>query len=118
MATTEQLAEAALQRDGLRLRSLAQDLIRETARFSAIARPNSEDPRTLAVAAALIELLAARHSQAPPAWTKEVGPMPAPFFLLESAERMKRLRALCETESPEPLRNRRLFAPPNFLQFA
>ena len=29
-----------------------------------------------------------------------------------------RLRALCEAESPEPLRKRFLYAPPNFLEFA
>ena len=118
MATLEQLARAGLDRDSLRLRSLAQDLIRETTRLSTLPRPAGDDPRLLAMAASLVELLAARNGQAPPAWTQDIGPMPEPFYLLESALRMKRLRQLCETESPEPMRKRRLGAPPYFLHFA
>ena len=32
--------------------------------------------------------------------------------------KLRLLRALCETQAPEPLRKRRLSAPPNFLEFA
>ena len=118
MVTLEQLAQAALDRDNLRLRGLAQDWLRENPRLSDTLRPHSRDARLLAAAASLIELFAQRQRQDPPAWVKEVGPLPEPFFLLESAARMKRLRALCETQAPEPLRKRRLYAPPNFLEFA
>jgi len=118
MVTIEQLAEAALQRDSLRLRSLTQDLLHEMPRLSDVPRPASAEPRVLSTAAALVELLAARQKQNPPAWAREVGPLPEPFFLLEAAERMTRLRALCETQAPDPLRKRRLYAPPNFLAFA
>lgn len=114
----DQLAEAALQHDGLRVRSLSQDLLRERDSFKDIPRPATDDPRLLALAASLVELLAARRNQEPPAWTKKVGPMPEPFFLLESAAHMKRLRELCETQAPEYLRKRRLYAPPNYLDFA
>jgi hypothetical protein len=65
-----------------------------------------------------VELLAARQNQIPPAWTKDIGPLKEPFFMLESALTMKRLRALCETQSPEPMRKRLLYAPPHFLEFA
>ena len=68
--------------------------------------------------AAINELLAFQHRQLPPAWTQEIGALPEPFFLVEAAESMKRLRILCETQSPEPMRKRRLYAPPHFLQFA
>jgi hypothetical protein len=118
MVTLEQLAEAALQRDSLRLRSLTQDLLREMPRLSDVPRPASANPRVLSTAAALVELLATRQGQTPPAWAREIGPLPEPFFLLEAAERMTRLRALCETQAPDPLRKRRLYAPPNFLAFA
>jgi len=118
MATIEQLSQAALQRDSLRLRSLTQDLLRETPRLSEVPRPASADPRVLSTAAALIELLASRQHQTPPTWAREIGPLPEPFFLLEAAERMTRLRVLCETQAPEPMRKRRLYAPPNFLAFA
>lgn len=118
MELIEQLAEAALERDSLRLRSLVQDMTRSRINWSAIPRPKTKDARLLAIAASLSELLATRQDQTPPAWTKEIGALKEPFFLLQSAEKMKRLRVLCETQSPEPMRKRRLYAPPNFLEFA
>ena len=117
MVTLEQLARAALDREGLQLRSLAQDFLHDNHRLSDYARPTTSDTRVLAASAALIELFAMRQNQAPPNWTKDVGPLPEPYFLLESAAKLKRLRALCETQAPEPLRKRRLYAPPNFLEF-
>lgn len=114
----EQLAEAALQRDSLRLRSLVQDISRSNVIWKEIPRPSTSDLRLLAVSAALAELLASRQNQIPPSWTKEIGPLKEPFFLLQSAESMKRLRMLCETQSPEPMRKRLLYAPPNFLEYA
>jgi len=118
MEPIEQLAQAALNRDNLLLRSLVQDFTRAKVRWSDLARPQSSDPRLLGMAAALAELLAARQKQKPPVWTKDVGPLKEPFFLLQSAEKMKRLRVLCETQSPEPMRKRHLYAPPHFLEFA
>lgn len=97
MERIEQLAEAALQRDSLRLRSLVQEMIHANINWSAIPRPNTGDARLLAISASLAELLAARQNQTPPAWTKEIGALSEPFFLLRSAETMKRLRTLCET---------------------
>jgi len=117
MVTIEQLAEAALQRDSLLLRSLTQDLLHETPHLSDVPRPANDDPRVLSTAAALIELLAIRQQQPPPTWACEIGPLPEPFFLVEAAESMTRLRVLCETQAPEPMRRRRLYAPPNFLTF-
>ena len=118
MELIEQLAEAALQRDSLRLRSLVQDITRAGINWSSMPRPRTNDVRLLAIAASLAELLAMRQHQAPPMWTKEIGALKEPFFLLQSAEKMKRLRVLCETQSPEPMRKRHLYAPPNFLEFA
>jgi hypothetical protein len=118
MVKLEQLALAALDRDGLRLRSLTQDFLRENGRLSDSERPTTDDARVLAAAAALIELFALRQHQAAPDWSKTVGPLPEPFFLLKSAETLQHLRVLCETQAPEPLRRRRLYAPPNFLTFA
>lgn len=118
MDLIEQLAEAALQRDSLRLRSLVQDMTRAHINWSAIPRPSTKDGRLLVMAASLAELLATRQNQVPPSWTKEIGALSEPFYLLRSAETMKRLRVLCETQSPEPMRKRQLYAPPNFLEFA
>lgn len=118
MVTIEPIAEAALQRDGLQLRHLTQALLRACADLSVVPRPRTSDPRVLAVAAALLELLAGRRNQPAPAWTSEIGTLEEPIFLLEAAARMPRLRRLCETEAPEPLRTRGIYAPPNFLEFA
>jgi len=118
MNPIEQLAEAALQRDSLRLRSLVQDMTRAQRDWSILPRSKTKDDRLLAIAASLAELLAARQNQIPPAWTKEIGALKEPFFLLRSAETMKRLRVLCETQAPEPMRKRHRYAPPNFLEFA
>ncbi len=118
METIEQLAQAALEQDHLKLRSLVQDLTRAKTDFSALPRPSTTDMRLLVISAALAELLSQRNNQPPPAWTKEVGALKEPFFLLKSAATMKRLRILCETQSPEPMRKRLLYAPPHFLEFA
>ena len=118
MNQIEQLAHAALARDHLKLRSLVQDLIRSNVDLSNLPPPTTQDTRLLAITASLIELLATRQNQNPPAWTKEIGALAEPFFMLESASNMKRLRMLCETQSPEPMRKRLLYAPPHFLEFA
>ncbi|MCI0552547.1 MAG: hypothetical protein L0287_16475 [Anaerolineae bacterium] len=118
MELIEQLAQAALERDHLKLRSLVQDLKRANVDISHLPRPTTTDTRLLAITASLVELLALRQKRIPPAWTKEIGPLKEPFFLLASAASMKRLRTLCETQSPEPMRKRLLYAPPHFLEFA
>ncbi|MDX2034901.1 MAG: hypothetical protein SF339_29770 [Blastocatellia bacterium] len=118
MTTIEQVAEAALKGESLLLRSLTQDLLREHPSLSEYPKPETNDSRMLAAAASLLELLALRSRQTPPSWTKNVGALPEPIYLLKAAASMKRLRILCETEAPEPLRKRGFYAPPNFLEFA
>jgi hypothetical protein len=118
MVQIEDLAEAALQGDSLRLRSLVQDLFQESPRLSEIEKPDTTNLQLLATTAALLELFAERMHQPAPIWTQEVGPLPEPVYLLKSAASMKRLRQLCETAAPESLRKRRLYAPPNYLEFA
>lgn len=118
MVTLEQLAEAALNKESLLLRSLTQDLLRENPNLTEFPKPKTTDSRILAAAASLVELLAMRLRQKPPSWTKDVGPSPEPVYLLKAAETMKHLRALCELAAPEPLRKRGFYAPPNFLEFA
>lgn len=118
MPIVEAIAEAALRRDGLRLRSLVQELLASKQEIRSLPRPMTADPRLLAIAAAILELLASRVGQSAPAWTTEIGSLREPFFVLDAAHRMRRLRELCERESPEPLRSRRIYAPPDFLTFA
>jgi hypothetical protein len=114
----EQLAEAAINQDALSLRSLTQDLLRARPLLKDFSRPTAVNFRTLAAAAALLELFAERLHQEPPAWTREIGALPEPIYLVKAADTMKRLRTLCELEAPEPLRKRGFYAPPNFLESA
>jgi hypothetical protein len=117
MVTLDQIAQAALQRERLQLRSLVQDYLRENGELSSVRAPSNDDNAVTVMAAGIVELLADRRQQSPPAWTRLVGPLAEPFYLVAAAQQMTRLRHLCETEAPEPLRRRRLFAPPNFLAF-
>jgi hypothetical protein len=118
MVRIEELAKAAINQDARALRSLTQDLLRERPRLKDFPRPVATDFRTLAAAASLIELFAERLHQEPPAWTREIGALPEPIYLVKAASTMKRLRILCELEAPEPLRKRGFYAPPNFLESA
>ncbi len=117
MAPIEQLAEAALNGKSLVPRSLTQDLLRENPNLSECPKPQTTDSRILAAAASLVELFALRLGQTPPPWTKDVGALQEPIYLLKAAASVKRLRELCETQAQEPLRKRGFFAPPNFLEF-
>lgn len=112
------VANAALNRDALQLRSLVQDLIRGRQKLSELAAPITNDERLLSVAAAIVELLAERTNQPAPEWAAKVGPVHEQIFLVAAAERLLSLRQLCEEESPEPLKRRRLLAPPNYLTWA
>jgi hypothetical protein len=118
MDNLEALARAALERDSMATRSILQDILRNQTLTLVLQQPDSDDQRLMVMAAGLAELLALRQNQPPPAWTKNVGALKEPFYLLEAAQSMKRLRELCETQSPEPLRKRGLYAPPNFLESA
>ncbi len=113
----EQLVLAAANRQSLELRELTLEFLAQNVRLEDIAQPNFSDPIQLAIAAGLLELFANRRGQKAPAWVQNFS-SPIPFFLVEAALRMPRLRDLCETNAPPELLKRGLFAPPNFLEFA
>lgn len=116
--TIEQIAAAVLKDENLITRSLVQTFLRSRPVLADVSRPETEDPTLLAVAAALLELFSMRTQQAAPAWTQQIGPVAQPLYLLKSAAHMYRLRNLCRDAAPEPLRRRRLYAPPDYLAFA
>lgn len=118
MVRIEQIAVAAIAGDGLKTRSLTLDFLRQNPDLTHIPKPDSNALAILAASASLLELFAQRRGQHPPAWTGQIHSLPEPIFLVKSAETMKYLRALCEAESPEPLRKRGFFAPPEYLEFA
>ncbi len=117
MPLFEQLVLAAANRQSLELRELTLEFLAQNIRLEEIAQPNLSDPLQLAIAAGLLELFASRRSQKAPSWVQDFS-SPTPFFLVEAALRMPRLRELCEMNAPPELLKRGLFAPPNFLEFA
>ena len=118
MVAIHQLAEAALRRDTIQLRALVHELLSVYPDVGNVPVPQSTDTRVQAASAALAELLALRREQNPPPWCERVGALEEPFYLLASAARMRRLRDQCKRESPDPLRERKLYAPADFLTFA
>jgi hypothetical protein len=117
MNTFETLVQAAANRDALKLRELTLEFLDAHAALENVAQPGFTDLKHLVIAAGLLDLFAARRGQRAPTWVAEVSSV-EPFFLVAAAERMPRLRALCEAEAPPELKKRGLFAPPNFLEFA
>jgi hypothetical protein len=112
------IAEAILSRNDFDARALTMEWLRYDEPLVEAPRPDTDDPRVLAVAAAVVEMLAQRAGEEPPAWTSEVAGLAEPFFVIERAERPGFTRTLCLTEAPEPLKRRNIFAPPNYLTFA
>jgi hypothetical protein len=112
------LVNALLSYDALAARQWIADAERSGFSWSRVRQPLGLDATASALAAGVTELLASRAGQSPPAWTARVPPAPQRIFLVRAAEVMPRLRALCESEGPEPLRRRGLLAPPEFLTSA
>lgn len=117
MANLEKLARAVINYDTLSARSLIPAFYASNLVLSDISKPDSNDEEVLVMAAALVELIALRRRQPAPAWSDEVGGLREKKYLLKAATTMRRLRMLCESESPEPLRKRGLLAPPTFLEY-
>ena len=113
-----EIIKATVCQDHLWLSGAVQEFIRMQPRLVDVQQPEVECQFDLVIAAGIMELLAMRINQEPPAWTAQVGGLSEPYFLVSAAERMPNTRIMCEQESPEPLRKRNLFAPPQFLTWA
>jgi len=112
------LVDALVRRDALVARQWVSDAARSGFDWTEVAEPRGMDSLSLAVAAAVVEMIAARQGVRPAPWTASVPAAPRRVFLVEAAESLPRLRRLCEEEGPEPLRRRGLLAPPEFLTAA
>ncbi len=114
----DDLVHSILAYDALASRQWVSDSLRAGLDWTAMPRPTGLDETEMGVAAAIAELLASRVGQEPPSWTVTIEAPPEPVFLVKAARTMPRLRRLCEQEGPEPLRRRRILAPPEFLKVA
>jgi len=112
------LVKAVIERDALTARQWVADSMRSRMEWSAVEAPQGATALEQVVAAALVELLASRAGQPVPEWTSAIGEAETDIYLVRAARTMPRLRRLCESEAPEPLRRRRLYAPPDFLTVA
>ena len=112
------LVHALVRGDALGARQWVADATRAGWDWTAVAEPGDLDPVGRAVAASVVEMMAERQQGRPPSWTAAVPPAPTRLFLVRAAESLPRLRRLCEEEGPEPLRRRRILAPPGFLTAA
>ena len=113
-----ELVQALRRYDALFAREWVQDARRAGLVLSGLPFPHGLDSVGTAIAASVVELLARQWGQRPPEWTQKVGPSPEPLFLVQAANKMARLKKLCELEGPEPFRKRLLYAPPDFLTTA
>lgn len=112
------LVAALLQYDALTARQWIADASRQAMDWTRVPQPVGWSQVEVAVAAGVVELLASRANQTPPVWTRSIGGAPVPVYLVRAADTMPRLRRSCETEGPQPLRSRQIYAPPEFLTVA
>ena len=112
------LVRAILAGDLLTARQWVADARRARLQWAHVARPDGLNERELAVAAAMVELLAARTGATPPSWTALVGPLQDPLVLDPGLEEMPRSFAHAKIHAPESLRSRNLVALPDFLDVA
>ena len=113
-----ELVEALLEGDALRARQWVADAARCRLSWSELPTPKGLSPVARAVAASVVEMMASRAGQPAPLWAQTAPASPTTVFLVRAAQTMPRLRRLCEEEGPEPLRKRRILAPPEFLTWA
>ena len=107
----DELVLALRTRDALRARVLYAQLLASDP--STIEQPSFSDELDLAIAASIVELIAARLHAVAPAWTRLVGPLQTPYALVTVHLPAKLARL--QRESPPELRARNLVAPENFL---
>jgi hypothetical protein len=86
--------------------------------WESLERPVELNDRELTIAAALVELLAARDGAVAPLWTASIGGQTELMILDPGLDEMPRSFERAKASCPEPLRKRNLLALPEFLQIA
>ena len=113
-----ELVRALLAGDLLTARQYVSDLQGRRLDWERIEKPAGLSDQELAVAAGIVELLAARAGATAPAWTSTVGALEEMVILDPGLEEMPRSYARAKAAGPEPLRRRNLIASPDFLDVA
>ena|ERR1043165_7585181 len=113
-----ELADSVLSGDLLRARQWVADARRLNVDWQSIAFPAEMDQQSLAVTAALVELLAARAGGSPPPWTNDVGALETLLVLDPGLETMRRSFTYAKEHGPVSLLKRNLVALPDFLHVA
>jgi hypothetical protein len=112
------LVQALLAGDLLAARQFVADAQRARVQWQQLERPVGLNERELAVAASVVELLAARASATPPSWTTAVGAISELLVLDPGLEQMPRSFARAKISGPESLLKRNIVALPDFLDVA
>jgi len=113
-----ELVRSILDGNLLAARQWVSDAQHEHLAWNVIPKPIEVSAEELTVAAAMLELLAARSGDQPPSWTSTVGAVQEQMVLDPGLETMPRSFARAKVDAPAPLRRRNLVALPGFLDVA
>jgi hypothetical protein len=112
------LALAALSGDDLAVRQWVKDARRGQLDLASLEEPVDLQGDARIVAAGLVALLAERWGTQAPSWTQHGGRAEHPLYLVKRARSSRVVRLECERSSPAPLRERNVFALPDYLRSA
>jgi hypothetical protein len=110
-----ELVHAAMRGDDLTARQWVKDAVKVGLDFGTVEKPEGLDVDEQAVAAALFELLAQRQGRRAPAWASRDHRATRPVYLSRKAATSAVVRRWCESDAPEPLRVRNVYALPDYL---
>jgi hypothetical protein len=113
-----ELVQALLAEDLLTARQYVADAQRNHVEWSRVEKPSGLDDREMSVAAAVVELLAARAGTEAPSWTAKIGAVPELLVLDPGLEQMPRSFARAKAIGPAALLKRNIVALPDFLEVA
>jgi hypothetical protein len=113
-----ELVQALLAGDILTARQCVADALRARTQWERLAEPVDLNDQEMSVAAAVVELLAARAGATPPTWTANVGAVPELLVLDPGLEDMPRSFARARSAGPAALLKRNIIALPDFLDVA
>jgi hypothetical protein len=113
-----ELVHALLAEDLLTARQYVTDAQRNRVEWPRVEQPSGLDEREMSVAAAVVELLAARAGAEAPSWTANIGPVPELLVLDPRLECMPRSFARAKATGPTALLKRNIVALPDFLEVA